>query len=49
MRDSTQEEKDAFKAMNEGKLAFATMYAAVASKLKSKGSNYTPPKKKRKK
>ena len=49
MRDLTQEEIEAFNSVNEDKLAFATMYAAVASKLKSKGSNYTPPKKKRKK
>jgi hypothetical protein len=49
MRDSTKEKIEAFNAMNEDKLALATMYTAVASKLKKKGSNYTPPKKKRKK
>ena len=49
MRDSTKEEIEAFKAMNESQLTLATMYELTSSKLKPKGSNYTPPKKKRKK
>lgn len=49
MRDFTQEEIEAFNSVNESKIFLAAMYSATASKLKSKGSNYTPPKKKRKK
>lgn len=35
--------------MKESDLMVATMYNAVATKLKGKGDRFTPPKKKRKK
>ena len=49
MRDLTQEEIEAINSVNGSKLLFTAMYTATASKLKKKGSNYTPPKKKRNK
>lgn len=48
MRNSTKEELDMINSITENKLSIAAMYSATVSKLKSKGSNYTPPKKKRK-
>ena len=48
MRDSTKEEIEMINLTSENKLLVAAMYSATVSKLKSKGSNYTPPKKKRK-
>jgi hypothetical protein len=38
-----------FNKLNESTLAMSAMYAAVESKLKPRGTNLTPPKKKRKK
>jgi hypothetical protein len=35
--------------MNDEQLTVAALYASTASKLKPRGSNLTPPKKKRKK
>ena len=40
---------DEFNKVDEQNIMLSSMYAATASKLKPKGSNYTPPKKKRKK
>jgi hypothetical protein len=42
-------EKDFKTTMGENYEMQAAMYAAFMDKLKPKGSNYTPPKKKRKK
>jgi hypothetical protein len=42
-------EKDFKTIMSENYEMHAAMYAALIDKLKPKGSNYTPPKKKRKK
>jgi hypothetical protein len=42
-------EKDFKTIMGENYEMQAAMYAALMDKLKPKGSNYTPPKKKRKK
>jgi hypothetical protein len=42
-------EKDFKTTMGENYEMQAAMYAALMSKLKPKGSNFTPPKKKRKK
>jgi hypothetical protein len=35
--------------IDEQKIMFQAMYGTMSHKLKKKGSNYTPPKKKRKK
>jgi hypothetical protein len=40
---------DEFNKLDEQNELAAAMYASFMSKLKPKGSNYTPPKKKRKK
>jgi len=40
---------DEFNILDESDGMFEAMYASFMSKLKPKGSNYTPPKKKRKK
>ena len=37
------------KVLEKDKAMLAALYAAIESKLKPRGSNYTPPKKKRKK
>lgn len=38
-----------FNKLDAQNIMLSSMYSATASKLKPKGSNYTPPKKKRKK
>lgn len=38
-----------FNKLDEQNILASALYASIASKLKPKGSNYTPPKKKRKK
>jgi len=47
----TQDQKswEQFNKVDESTLAMSALYAAVESKLKPKGTNLTPPKKKRKK
>jgi hypothetical protein len=38
-----------YESMTEDQLTMSALYASTASKLKPRGSNFTPPKKKRKK
>jgi len=44
-----QKSWEQFNKVDEPTLAMSAMYAAVESKLKPRGTNLTPPKKKRKK
>jgi hypothetical protein len=44
-----QKNSEQFNKLDESTLAMSAMYAAVESKLKPRGTNLTPPKKKRKK
>lgn len=40
---------DAFNSLDESQALQAALYSSLMEKLKPRGSNYTPPKKKRKK
>ena len=44
-----QKSWEQFNKLDESTLAMSAMYVAVESKLKPRGTNLTPPKKKRKK
>lgn len=49
MKKTKLSEMGAIEQMSEDKMMFSAMYGSMAARLKPKGSNYTPPKKKRKK
>lgn len=47
--DIKQEDFEPMNRIEEQKIMFSAMYGSFMSRLKKKGSNLTPPKKKRKK
>ena len=47
--DNKQKSFEEFNLLDEQNILASAMYDSFMSKLKPKGSNYTPPKKKRKK
>lgn len=49
MKKNKIHEMGALEQMNSEQMMFSAMYGSMAARLKPKGSNYTPPKKKRKK